>query len=114
MANGHTRRQALYFPADMLAELQSEAQRQDRSISWLIQQAWKIARLEMRRVPSTSDFLPSDYEAMSGSPSGADFRISLASGTAAMMRAQAASAGSRILAALLKQPKVTWPRASTA
>ena len=28
----------------MLAELQREAHRQDRSISWLMQQAWKIAR----------------------------------------------------------------------
>jgi len=53
-----TRRQNLYFPGDMLTELQSEALRQDRSISWLIQQAWRIARKEMRRIPSTTDYLP--------------------------------------------------------
>lgn len=57
---GETRRQNLYFPADMLAELQSEAKRQDRSISWLIQQAWKFARVELKRIPSTTDYLPSD------------------------------------------------------
>jgi len=57
-----TRRQALYFPSEMLAELQGEAKRQDRSISWLIQQAWKLARLELAKVPSTSDFIPQvDY-----------------------------------------------------
>jgi uncharacterized small protein (TIGR04563 family) len=50
----------LYFPADMLAELQAEAQRQDRSISWLMQQAWKIARSELRKIPSTTDYLPPD------------------------------------------------------
>lgn len=60
MGQGETRRQNLYFPADMLAELQKESTRQDRSISWLIQQAWKIARAELKRVPSTTDYLPSD------------------------------------------------------
>lgn len=43
----------------MLAELQSESKRQDRSISWLIQQAWKFARVELKRIPSTTDYLPS-------------------------------------------------------
>ena len=54
---GQSRRQALYFPADMLAELQSEAHRQDRSISWLIQQAWKVARSELAKIPSTTDYI---------------------------------------------------------
>ena len=53
-----TRRQALYFPSPMLEELQIESKRQDRSISWLIQQAWKIARKELAKVPSTTDYLP--------------------------------------------------------
>ncbi len=60
MAAGETRRQNLYFPADMLAELQQESHRQDRSISWLMQQAWKIARSELRKIPSTTDYLPAD------------------------------------------------------
>lgn len=60
MAQVETRRQNLYFPADMLAELQKEATRQDRSISWLMQQAWKLARAELRRIPSTTDYLPGD------------------------------------------------------
>jgi hypothetical protein len=34
-----------------LAETQKEAIRQDRSVSWIIQAAWKIARDEVRRLP---------------------------------------------------------------
>ncbi len=64
MAQRPTRRQALYFPAEMLEEILHEARRQDRSISWLIQQAWRISRTEMRRIPSTTDFVPQiDYDA---------------------------------------------------
>lgn len=46
----------------MLAELQAQSMRQDRSISWLIQQAWKISRAELQRIPSTTDYLPQDDE----------------------------------------------------
>lgn len=46
------RKQSLYFPEDILAEIQAEAQRQDRSMSWIVQQAWKIARPEIYRFPS--------------------------------------------------------------
>ncbi|MEZ4271122.1 MAG: TIGR04563 family protein [Myxococcota bacterium] len=55
-----SRRQALYFPAEMLAELQGESKRQDRSLSWLIQQAWKLSRKELAKMPSTTDYLPSE------------------------------------------------------
>ncbi|HXT96702.1 MAG TPA: TIGR04563 family protein [Polyangia bacterium] len=41
----------LYFNALVLGETQHEAIRQDRSISWIIQAAWKIARDEVRRLP---------------------------------------------------------------
>ena len=42
----------LYFSAAMLEETQREAIRQDRSISWIIQAAWRIAREEVRRLPA--------------------------------------------------------------
>jgi uncharacterized small protein (TIGR04563 family) len=42
----------LYFSANVLGETQKEAIRQDRSISWIIQAAWRIAREEVRRLPS--------------------------------------------------------------
>jgi uncharacterized small protein (TIGR04563 family) len=41
----------LYFNATMLAETQREALRQDRSISWIIQAAWRLARDEVKRMP---------------------------------------------------------------
>lgn len=42
----------LYFPEDMLDETKAEAERQDRSISWILQTAWRIARNEMNTYPS--------------------------------------------------------------
>lgn len=51
------RKQSLYFPEDMLAEIQSEATRQDRSISWIVQQAWKIAREKIKSFPSVNDVM---------------------------------------------------------
>ena len=50
------RKQSLYFPADMLEEIQREATRQDRSLSWVLQQAWKVARAQLARFPSANDF----------------------------------------------------------
>lgn len=46
------RKQSLYFPEDMLAEIKREALRQDRSLSWIVQQAWRLAREEIRKFPS--------------------------------------------------------------
>src|SRR5438067_13162133 len=52
MAGTDKRKQSLYFPEDMLREIQEEANRQDRSLSWIVQQAWKIASNELLRFPS--------------------------------------------------------------
>ena len=51
------RKVTLYFNAAMLAETQREAIRQDRSISWIIQAAWKLAREEVRRLPGVGGVL---------------------------------------------------------
>lgn len=58
MSTTDHRKQSLYFPEDMLGEIQREAERQDRSMSWIVQQAWKLARGEMKRIPSVNDVLP--------------------------------------------------------
>jgi uncharacterized small protein (TIGR04563 family) len=50
-------KQSLYFPENMLEEIQKEAKRQDRSISWIVQQAWKVARGELRKIPSANDVI---------------------------------------------------------
>jgi len=49
------RKQSLYFPEEMLREIQVEANRQDRSLSWIVQQAWRISRSEIMRFPSVND-----------------------------------------------------------
>jgi uncharacterized small protein (TIGR04563 family) len=49
------RKQSLYFPETMLTEIQEEATRQDRSLSWIVQKAWKIARTEIKKYPSVND-----------------------------------------------------------
>jgi uncharacterized small protein (TIGR04563 family) len=59
MANTDKRKQSLYFPEEMLKEIQDEANRQDRSLSWIVQQAWRIARTEITRFPSVNDVLES-------------------------------------------------------
>lgn len=55
MATTDHRKQSLYFPEDMLNEIQKEADRQDRSLSWIVQQAWKVARGDLRKMPSPND-----------------------------------------------------------
>jgi uncharacterized small protein (TIGR04563 family) len=47
------RKVTLYFNAAMLAETQKEALRQDRSISWIIQASWRIARDMVKQMPSS-------------------------------------------------------------
>ncbi len=55
MSTTDSRKQSLYFPADMLEEITREANRQDRSLSWIVQQAWKIARVQMKKMPSVNE-----------------------------------------------------------
>ncbi|MDF1563421.1 MAG: TIGR04563 family protein [Deltaproteobacteria bacterium] len=51
------RKQSLYFPESMLKEIQEEAARQDRSLSWVVQQAWKLAREDVMKFPSVNDVI---------------------------------------------------------
>ena len=46
------RKQSLYFPEEMLTDIKREALRQDRSLSWIVQQAWRIARDDIKKFPS--------------------------------------------------------------
>ncbi len=49
------RKQSLYFPEAMLREIADEAARQDRSLSWVVQRAWKMARVEIKKMPTTEE-----------------------------------------------------------
>lgn len=48
-------KQSLYFPVEMLEEIKSEAFRQDRSLSWIVQRAWGHARKEIQETPDLPD-----------------------------------------------------------
>ena len=54
------RKQSLYFPESMLQEIKDEAIRLDRSLSWVVQRAWKLARMDVRKIPSVNDIPDSD------------------------------------------------------
>lgn len=47
------RKQSLYFPMDMLVEIRDEAKRLDRSLSWVIQRAWTVAKDEIQQMPGS-------------------------------------------------------------
>ena len=52
MATSDKRKQSLYFPEEMLKEIVAEATRQDRSLSCIVQKAWKAARKDIMNIPS--------------------------------------------------------------
>jgi len=49
------RKQSLYFPEAMLQEIKEEAARLDRSLSWVVQRAWKLSKGDIREIPSVND-----------------------------------------------------------
>ena len=49
------RKPSVYIPEAMLSEIKRECERQERSLSWIIQRAWKIARGEIMKTPSVKD-----------------------------------------------------------
>ena len=51
MSGSDKRKQSLYFPEEMLKEIGNEATRQDRSLSWIVQKAWKAARKDLLSIP---------------------------------------------------------------
>jgi uncharacterized small protein (TIGR04563 family) len=65
-ARSDKRKQSLYFPEDMLQEIKDEAARLDRSLSWVVQRAWKIARLEIRKLPSVNEIASGEEDTDEG------------------------------------------------
>jgi uncharacterized small protein (TIGR04563 family) len=46
------RKQSIYLPAEMRAEMQREAERLDRPLSWVVQESWRIAREQLMKAPA--------------------------------------------------------------
>ena len=49
-SNSH--RVCVAIPASLLAEAQREALRLDRSLSWIFQQAWRLSRQRVGKLPA--------------------------------------------------------------
>jgi uncharacterized small protein (TIGR04563 family) len=49
------RKQSLYFSEEVLREIQQEAVRQDRSLSWIVQHAWRAARAQIAKMPGVNE-----------------------------------------------------------
>jgi uncharacterized small protein (TIGR04563 family) len=60
MSGTDKRKQSLYFPEEMLKEIVDTATRQDRSLSWIVQKAWKAARKRIMSVPNWEGPLHAD------------------------------------------------------
>jgi uncharacterized small protein (TIGR04563 family) len=58
MARTEKQKQSLYFPEDMLKEIMAESVRLDRSLSWTVQQAWRVARAQVRDFPAADPGAP--------------------------------------------------------
>jgi len=60
MTKQDTRKRSIYLKPEMLEELVSEAKRQDRSVSWLLQQAWSLSRTRIMKLPNPQQTLNSE------------------------------------------------------
>lgn len=56
------RKRSVYFSENQLKEIVGEAKRLDRTVSWILQRAWKLARKEIRQMPSLDEKTVSDAE----------------------------------------------------
>ena len=59
MSGTDKRKQSLYFPESMLQDIQKEAARLDRSLSWIVQRCVKIGLPDIRKLPSVNE-IPDD------------------------------------------------------
>jgi uncharacterized small protein (TIGR04563 family) len=50
MAPSDKGKRSFQFSADMLAEIVAEAHRLDRSVSWVVRRAWRIARRTIKKI----------------------------------------------------------------
>jgi uncharacterized small protein (TIGR04563 family) len=58
-------KQTFDFPEAMLQEMKDEAVRLNRSLSWVLQRAWKLARRDIKKIPTVNDI--ADDEESGGS-----------------------------------------------
>ena len=69
------RKVTLYFDDVTLSETTKEALRLDRSLSWLIQTAWRVAREEVKQLPSAIPTVGQGQAMTGGEPAAKDTQI---------------------------------------
>ena len=52
-----TKKRSVYLPESMLSEIENEMARQERTLSWLMQQAWRVARPTLQSFPAVAEQL---------------------------------------------------------
>ncbi|QDG54596.1 TIGR04563 family protein [Persicimonas caeni] len=52
----------LYFPENLVNETKREALRHDRSMSWIIEMAWRIAREQIESMPGVVELQEGNWE----------------------------------------------------
>lgn len=56
MKNSKGKKQVgVYFPADLLQEMQKECKRIDRSLSWLAIKSWEVSRGQIKALREPDD-----------------------------------------------------------
>ena len=61
------RKQSLYFSDSMLAEVKAEAARQDRSLSWIMQRAWRLSRKQIMASHGEAEMVAEAQQRIRGS-----------------------------------------------
>lgn len=52
----------LYFAEETVNEIKQEALRHDRSLSWILEMSWRIARGKIESMPGVADLREGDWE----------------------------------------------------
>lgn len=60
----------LYFPSELVEEAKAEADRQDRSLSWIIQMAWRVAKNHLQTMPGIEELTPATLAEIHAKNSG--------------------------------------------
>lgn len=45
----------LYLPPNLLQEAKLEAERQERTVSWILQKAWEYAKKDIKNMPGAGE-----------------------------------------------------------
>lgn len=45
----------VYVPDDIFEEMRAEAERQDRTVSWMIETCWKLSKGRLQRLTSVTE-----------------------------------------------------------